>query len=246
MQSYKIQKITETSMYPIENELRQLREENSANWFKLMGHLLSVVFSGFAVTLMCQQEYIPKLFNCIAEKFSWPSWLKYVLEVLFVLSILIVLVTVLFALVKYLTKAKDNKASEEDRTRLSEYFHKVIFNNITTGRSFLKKALECTDTNKELYFYESFYYFNLAYKEIKSKKIIEVGMRENYKLFLNEVGKNALIKTLIIYKESIYTLKANLQNPEKDIAKHIYEDIITWKINGKKIYDNFTAAKPSE
>lgn len=230
MQSYKIKKMTETSMFPIEYELRQIHEENSSNWFKLMWQLISVVFSGIAVTLLCQKDYIPSLFDLIAEELSFPIWLKYLCEVFFILLLFVLLVTITFAIIKYKIKVKDNKASEEDRIRLAEFFHKVIFNNITTGRSFLKKASNCPDDEKELYLCESIYYFNLSYKDILSKKILEIGKREKYELFLKEVGKNTLKNTISIFQESIKTLKSLLPEEEKKIAEEIYKDILLWKI----------------
>lgn len=46
MQSYKLRKNSETSMFPIEDELRKLRNDNEKNWTNLMAKIMSVVFSG--------------------------------------------------------------------------------------------------------------------------------------------------------------------------------------------------------
>lgn len=230
MQSYKIKKMTETSMFPIEYEIRKMREENSSNWFRLMWQLTSVVFSGCATTLLCQHDYIPSLFDKLANALSIPTVLRYISEILFILLIFIGLVSFTHFVIKYKVKVKDNKADKISRARLAEYFHKVIFNNITAGRSFLKKSLSCSGKEKELYLCEAFYYFILAYKDIKEKDIIEVGARKSYVLFLKEVGKSVLKDTINLLKDSINILKSQLPNPEKEIAEDIYKDIVGWKI----------------
>ena len=230
MQSYKIKKMTETSMFPIEYEIRKMRDENSSNWFRLMWQLTSVVFSGCATTLLCQNNYIPSLFDKLTNMLPMPAFLRYIFEILFILLVFIGLVSFTYFVIKNKVKVKDNKANELSRARLAEYFHKVIFNNITTGRSFLKKSSSCSGKEKELYLCEALYYFILAYKDIKEKDIIEVGERKSYVLFLKEVGKSVLKDTIDILKDSIYILISQLPNPEKGIAEDIYKDIVGWII----------------
>lgn len=222
--------MTETSMFPIEYEIRKMREENSSNWFRLMWQLTSVVFSGCATTLLCQHDYIPSLFDKLANALSMSTVLRYIFEIVFILLVFIGLVSITHLIIKYKVKIKDDKANDESRARLAEYFHKVIFNNITTGRSFLKKSSSCLGKEKELYLCESLYYFSLAYKDIKEKNIIEVGARKSYILFLNAVGRSVLKDTIDILKESIDKLKSQLPNPEKNIAEKIYKDVVGWKI----------------
>lgn len=231
MQSYKIKKITETSMFPIEYELKLMREENSANWFTLMWQLISIVFSGIAVTLLCQKEYIPSLFNYIALKFSLSVIVKYLIEITSILFLFIFLVSLAFYLIKFKIKVKDNKSIDADRKKLAEYFHKIIFNNITTGRSLLKKGLGLPKEEQELYFCEAIYYFELAHSDIISYKIFEEGARHRYILFLKNIGVNAILNTLKVYRESIEQLEGLLPDPEKMIAEQIHQDLTDWEIS---------------
>lgn len=231
MQSYKIKKITETSMFPIEYELKLMREENSSNWFTLMWQLISIVFSGIAVTLLCQREYIPSLFNYIAQKYALSTGMKYLLEIILIISLFLCLVTMAFVFIQMKIKTKDNKRLEIDREKLAEYFHKIIFNNITTGRSLLKKGMGLPNDEKELYFCEAIYYFKLAHYDIIRNKIFEVGFRSKYISFLKIIGINTLLNTLRVYKESIEQLEKLLPDPEKITAEEIHKDLSHWEIS---------------
>jgi len=65
MQSYKLRKTSETALFPIEHELRMLRQENDKSWTILMLKILSVVFSGIGTTVLFQENGIPALVKYI-------------------------------------------------------------------------------------------------------------------------------------------------------------------------------------
>lgn len=225
--------MTENSMFSIECELRKLKEDISTNWVKMMQQLISVVFSGCAVNILSQNNIITSILLCFEHKYSWHPDTKYIIEIVLTLLILGFLVFVFRMALNIKEKVKDTKATHEDIRRLAEYFHKIIFNNITMGRSFLEKGLSCSvDYNKqdrELYLCESFYYFNIAFNDIVENEIFEQQPnRQQYQNFKQEVGESALKNTKRIFISSIEELMENLPAPEKKLAQKIYIVAQSW------------------
>lgn len=132
MQSYKLRKNTETSLYPIEDELRKLRNENDKNWTTLMLKMTSVVFSGIGTTLVCQKEFLPTFIDWLVIHLGIDiaiEWL-YVIELLLAIGIFIIISFVSFIVIDLVNKNTDNKKNNDSRKHTAEYFHKVILNNV--------------------------------------------------------------------------------------------------------------------
>lgn len=241
MQSYKLRKTSETALFPIEHELRLLRQDNDRSWTILMLKILSVVFSGVGTTLLSQDEYIPALVQYIFKQIWKQSVSKIwiiIAETILALAIFVILSYFSNKIINFCNSSKDNKKDDFERENLAEVYHKIILNNVITGKSFTKKAQvklgemqniikNCNneknqkenehiikETKRELCLYlsEAFYYFMIAEKQIRDKKIIEIGTRKEYIEFLEEVGALALIESLLMYEKSIDELKILLDN----------------------------------
>lgn len=253
MQSYKLRKTSETALFPIEHELRLLRQDNYRSWNILMLKILSVVFSGVGTALLSQDEYIPALVQYIFKQIWKQSvsqiWII-IAEMILALAIFVILSYFSSKIINFCNSSKDNKKDDFEHKNLAEVYHKIILNNIITGKSFTKKAQVKLDemqnimkncdkdknqkenehiikeTKRELCLYlsEAFYYFMIAEKQIRDKKIIEIGTRKEYIEFLEEVGALALIESLLMYEKSIDELKILLDNLVK-------LDSSTWKEN---------------
>ena len=233
MQSYKMIKSSETVLFPIENELKLLRQENDKSWTTLMSKILAVVFSGIGTTLLCQESLLPALVTYICDdimKKKFPFPLVYILQLLIAIGIFLLLTYLFTKFINWKSNSKDNKRTDLERENLAEYFHKVILNNIITGKSFTKKAegkmrdfqnYISQETNGErtkqkinefkgefcLYLSEALYYFTTAEKQMMEKKIIEIGQREKYMEYLGEVGVLTLAESLLMFERSIGQLK---------------------------------------
>lgn len=234
MQSYKLRKTSETALFPIENELKLLRQENDRSWIVLMKKILSVVFSGIGTTMLCQDNYIPALINyivCDVLKANCSMFLMLILQVLVAIGVFILLSIAFTKFIDWKNTANDNKKNAFERENLAEVFHKIILNNIITGKSFTKKAKiklkemqDCMqqydkeDEKKEkqikvqirelkrelcLYLSEAAYYFVIAEKQIRDKKVIEIGSRKEYIEYLKEVGVLTLMESLLMYEKSV-------------------------------------------
>lgn len=236
MQSYKLRKTSETALFPIENELRLLRQENDRSFTVLMLKIVSVVFSGIGTTVLSQKEYIPSLIEyiiCRVFKRSISSGWMILWEILVATGLFLVVSIVAFKFINWKNSIKDNKKNDFERENLAEVFHKVILNNIITGKSFTKKAQiklnemenflknkkgngdkkeleeQFKETKREfcLYLSEAFYYFMIAERQMAERKIIEIGKRDEYIEYLNEVGVLALTESLLMYEKSVDELK---------------------------------------
>lgn len=218
MQSYKLRKTSETALFPIEYELRLLRQENDKSWITLMMKILSVVFSGIGTTVLCQENCIPALIQyifCIVLKMSLSIGWIIVIQSLVAVGIFVILSLISIKVINWWHESKDNKKNDFERENLAEIFHKIILNNIITGKSFTKKAqakftemqenIEEADQEEQkgkenvekikeikrefcLYLSEAYYYFMIAERQIRKENIIEIGIRDEYLEYLNEVG----------------------------------------------------------
>lgn len=233
MQSYKLRKTSETVMFPIENELRLLRQENDKSIIILMKKILSVIFSGIGTTLLCQKEYIPALIeeimNCIFKDGISEIWMI-ILQILVAILLFGGLVLLDIKLISWKNAKKDNKKGGNNRKNLAEIFHKVVLNNIITGKSYTKKAEEkleemngyiteyktgkgqsqpkIWEAKRELCLYlsEATYYFMIAKMQIDSERMIETGIRKEYIEFLKEVRVLVLEEALLMYDQSVNKL----------------------------------------
>lgn len=252
MQTYKMRKTTETVLYPIEDELRQIREGNEKSWNKLLWQIFSIVFSGIGTTLLCQEDLLPSVvigIYCNIKKIKIEqvkmSFGVFVWEFLAAIVIFSLLCLLADWFIRWRNKNKDNKSSDTKRKNTAEYFHKVIFNNVITGVSFIKKVNECEkevikcrekikdgvdeeekmcyedimkgcEQEKILYVSEAIYYFKTANYQIDKEFIFEHSFNKKYEKFLNEVGIVALDKFLDMYEKAIMELK-KLNTDERNI-----------------------------
>lgn len=242
MQSYKLRKTSETALFPIEHELRMLRQENDKSWTTLMAKVLSVILSGIGTTVLCQDNCIPALtqyiFDVILKKSIPIGWII-IIQTFLAVGIFVLLSLIFIKIINVRNDSKDNKKDDLERENLAEVFHKIILNNIITGKSFTKKArIKFTEMQKQieeagnennqkgkenkeqvretkrelcLYLSEAFYYFMIAERQIRNKNIIEIGTRAKYLEYLDEVGILTLTESLLMYEKSVGELKNLLE-----------------------------------
>lgn len=138
MQAYKLRKIFETVIYPVEDELRGIREENDKSWKKIVKQVGSVAFSGIGTTIAFQNDFLPTI---ITQFFPCKNKLfLFALEFFVAIAIFVGITAILWFLIYLSSKDTDEKRHDKERKELAEYFHKVILNNILTGVSFTKRA----------------------------------------------------------------------------------------------------------
>lgn len=138
MQAYKLKKIFETAIYPVENEIRAIRQENDKSWEKLLEQVGSVAFSGIGTTIAFQEDFMPSLLRKIFPDIN--GILLVGINIFAALLIFTIITTFFWFLIYWHYANNDKKRSEKERIDLAEYFHKVILNNILTGISFTKRA----------------------------------------------------------------------------------------------------------
>lgn len=138
MQAYKLRKVMETVIYPVEDELRGIREENDKSWKQIVEKVGAVSFSGIGTTIAFQSDFIPALLQtylCVSNKLN-----MFFLEFFISLGMFVGITFLCWKLIIWRSKNKDEKKHDVDRRKLAEYFHKVILNNVLTGISFVKRA----------------------------------------------------------------------------------------------------------
>ena len=138
MQAYKLRKVMETVIYPVEDELRGIREENDKSWKQVVEKVGAVSFSGIGTTIAFQSDFIPALLQTylhVSNKLILLFW-----EFFIALGMFVGITRSLWKLTNWRSKNKDEKKHDVDRRKLAEYFHKVILNNVLTGISFVKRA----------------------------------------------------------------------------------------------------------
>lgn len=143
MQSYKLCKTSEIALFPIENELRLLKQENDRSWTTLMKKVLSIVLSGIGTTLLCQDICIPTLMKYIFYdilKVDISLGCLIVLQFFAAVGLFVLFSVAAIKIINWLNDSKDNKKNDAERENLAEFFHKITLNNIITGKSFTKKA----------------------------------------------------------------------------------------------------------
>lgn len=155
MQSYKMRKIIETVLFPIEEDIKGIKEQGDKSWTSLMWQIFSVVFSGIGTTLLCQDNFIPSwvkvmLYGENQAKQQETGFFVFMLEFLVALAFFGIVCVITLKCSEWAIKCKDGKGSQKERQRLIEYFHKVILNNILTGISFVKKINTREKAIKEL------------------------------------------------------------------------------------------------
>lgn len=216
MQSYKIRKTTETVLYPIENEIKKMRAENNKSWNTLLWQIFSVVFSGIGTTLLCQDDLLPSLVKVIycritkkgIETVETDNLFIIFLEFLAAIIVFTIICLIINGLICLVNKSKDNKGTYENRKDTAEFFHKVIFNNIITGVSFIKKAKSCQEK------------INIVQlNKNNQKNVLSDEEKENFK---SEEKLYTEERDLYI-SESIYYFKvANKQINDEHIFEHSF------------------------
>lgn len=203
MQAYKLRKTFETVIYPVEDELRGIREENEKSWKKIICQVGSVVFSGIGTTIAFQDDFLP----VVIRKYSPcnDAVFLFLLQFFSACFLFAGVTFVLWWMIRLKSKASDKKRYDKDRRELAEYFHKVILNNVLTGISFTKRAWnKKRDYNAKE---------ELIQKLDKSKKgydKIESNCRESQNYYVKEIK-------LYISEALFYFKLANKQFENKKI-----------------------------
>lgn len=206
MQAYKLRKVFETVIYPVEDELRGIREENDKSWKKIVKQVGSVAFSGIGTTIAFQNDFIPALikqfFPCKNKLFL------FALEFFVALAIFVGITAILWGLIYLSSKDTDEKRHDKERKELAEYFHKVILNNILTGISFTKRAWN----KKKEYDKKELLIKNLDRNKIDYEEM-ESMYRDSQKYYLKEIK--------LYISEALFYFK--IANNQFD-TKKIFED----------------------
>lgn len=231
MPSFKQKKDFESSAFPIEIMIREIRDYYKNTLLKIVWQFLGIVFSGIGTSLIAQNGLL-SLFvvNCLNIEKDSMSF--YVTEILCAFVFFIVIVMIIWGIIFLCFSGKDNKNSDKDRADLAEYFHKIILNNIITGVSFEKKAWKTRERYKskeistddenlkksieeaqgyylrdiKLYICESIYYFKVANEQMNKSFIFESGKREKYQEFIKKVGFGTLRSVYELYDKSYKNL----------------------------------------
>lgn len=203
MQAYKLRKIFETVIYPVEDEIRGIREENDKSWKKVIEQVGSVVFSGIGTTIAFQEDFLPAIIRkyspCRDELFL------FFLQFFIAIAIFVGITTILWLCIYLKSKANDEKRHDKDRRELAEYFHKVILNNILTGISFIKRAW-----NKKKEYDNKDELIEKLDKTKKDCEETENAYRESQKYYVKEIR-------LYISEALFYFKMANKQFENKKI-----------------------------
>lgn len=205
MQAYKLRKIFETVIYPVEDEIRGIREENDKSWKKVIEQVGSVVFSGIGTTIAFQEDFLP----AIITKYSpcRDKLFVFFLQFFIAIAIFVGITAILWFCIYLRSKANDEKRYDKGRRELAEYFHKVILNNILTGISFIKRAWNKKkeyDNKEELI--KKLDKTNNGYKEAEN------AYRESQKYYVKEIR-------LYISEALFYFKMANKQFENKKIIE---------------------------
>ncbi|KAF5031995.1 hypothetical protein DSECCO2_621920 [anaerobic digester metagenome] len=119
----------------------------------------------------------------------------------------------------------DNKRSYENRFALKKYFYQKILNDITMALSLIKRCTEKEEDSKldddiqKIYFYEAYYYFELAMDSLNKKNIFEFPSKDRqcYDDFLIEMNPSMVINTLDICVKALENLIKIANDKEQSI-----------------------------
>lgn len=202
MHAYKLRKIFETVIYPVEDEIRGIREENEKSWKKVVGQVGSVVFSGIGTTIAFQENFLPTI---IKKFFHTSETCLFFLQFFIAIAVFVGCTAILWLCIYLRSKDSDEKRYDRDRKELAEYFHKVILNNILTGISFVKKAC-----NKKKEYDNKDNLIKELDKTQKDWKTMENVYKESQKYYIQEIR-------LYISEALFYFKIANKQFENKKI-----------------------------
>ncbi len=163
IKSYKLNKTLENSIYPLEQELKEINNNTISN---SLNNLVGIVFSGIGTSVVFSENCVLDLLAYVYDFWgiSTDSFIRAIINSLVAL-ILFLLFYFAGLLVNNITKKRGKlykkKGSSEGRSELREIFHKSIINDIVIGISFVNKAEEIMYEGDvaEMYLYEAAYYF---------------------------------------------------------------------------------------
>ena len=144
IKSYKLNKTLESSVYPLEIELKEINKNTLSS---TINNLFAAIFSGVGTSILFQDNCFPKLLRLwyCHMGIGRCACADAAINIL-VVFILFIILYVIGRLINGRTMKKhelyEKKATSEGRLELEELFHKSIINAIVTGISFVDKAEE--------------------------------------------------------------------------------------------------------
>lgn len=256
MKSYKLNKIFENSIFPIERQLAELNNSTKKNILDIVVNFFAVFFSGIGTSILFQQNVFPKFLKSLLCKFLEDKTdidiVYAVLEILLIVIIFILLYVVgkqLFKGESMKHKLLKKKNTDEGRKELLEYFHKSVINNIVMGTSFLSKVTEKNDGSEEekqlpatemMYLCEAVYYYSLAEKDIEYLNLFDSEMEEKSVNLIKMIGIRTLFYTIQVFSEGVNELQECLPEClEKRRTEQISRNLTNYdRILKKIISDN--------
>lgn len=227
IKSYKLNKTLESSVYPLEIELKEINKNTLSS---TINNLFAFVFSGIGTTILFQKGCVPKLLGLLYCRMGLTrggggeAFIN-----MLVVVILFIFLSVIGRLISMWTMKKhelyEKKATSEGRLELEELFHKSIINDIVTGISFVDKAEELNYIGHvaEMYLYESVYYFKSAKIQMELMEVFSSEKDKNHDKFIDEVGDVTIKSTMQVYIDGLKKLRQHLPDGKE---QKMVDDII--------------------
>ena len=240
MKIYKLSKTFENSMYPIEKDLYELKNNLQKTKTGLSCNIAAAFFSGAGTSILFNTETIQPLIQALSSKAiekdpeSWAPiyWslgiTLFIFLFLFLLGCLISFTALQKTEQKKVQEQQKKKKTDEGRRELEECFHKSIINNITTGISFVNKAEENHFSSEidKMYLHEAAYYFKLAKREYDIINFVDSSETKVSQQLITLIGRGTLLTTLSIFLTSVTKMLNNAPNIDENgeidnIRKHL-------------------------
>lgn len=236
MKSYKLNQAVENSIFPLREDLTEIRKELKAsnqtliNYFqKVIKILLSPILS-----IVLTTSSLTPIINAMKTSFPQCKWIGTPFMAVAVIVILLVLFSFVFWLILSIickSVTYDEKGTPEARAQLVDFFYKCIVPEIIIAKSLLEKAekTEASLDNKKnleaLLYYESLYRFHAVNEKFFVKNLLEYSdtVREEQEEFLDMLSEEALSLALEICIDSLKRIKEKIHDEK---ANEIYTDFV--------------------
>lgn len=210
MKSYKINQAVEKTIFPIREDLSEIRQEVSEGWLRTKSYVDQIM-----------QIFLPAIVSCIlTAAISNPvltsinrcnsNWINLLTSIAILCFLLLLFFSLSWLIIKFYSKHHelDEKKNVTARNNLVDFFYRIIVPEVINAKSLLEKADEPhneagKDTQhnsklNKLFYYEALYYMESAYRGIMAKHIVEYhdSNRPEYIDFLSQVNANALQETI--------------------------------------------------
>lgn len=230
IKSYKLNKTFENSIYPLEQELKEINNNTVSN---ALNNLVAIIFSGIGTSILLDENsaliLLGELYDAIGipiEGNERAIWNLIISIVCFLFMFIIGLV--INKCIKKRNVLYKKKGTHKGRSELREAFHKSIINDIVIGLSFVDKAEELTYKGdvSEMYLFEAAYYFVQAKIQMEEMELLSPEKSSTQKKFVEQIGLKTIESTCKVYNAGLIKLVNAMPNgKEKEQIKKIIESI---------------------